>query len=122
MLTTAAEILVNVLVRRGQPSAAVYEAWVALGSPATFTGDTSPVEQLAEAALNNISLVQQCMEDVVECILGWMSVMHEEVARAGAKLKSTDLLGVSVGLIDPSYPRLQGCSDSLSDTSSYHCK
>lgn len=119
MLTTAAEILVNVLVRRGQLSAAVYEAWVALGSPASFSSDTSPVEQLAESALNNISMVQQCMEDVVECILGWMSVMHEEVARAGARLKGTDLLGVSeCWPLVSAIQDCKACFDSLSDTAS----
>lgn len=101
MLIAAATILLDVLDCRGRPFAAVYEAWVAADeSQLSRLPGASAVEQLAQTALHSMELAQQAMQDIADCILDWMSALHEEVVELQACLDKAqsnpkELLGVS---------------------------
>lgn len=86
------------LDERQQPWPATAEAWVATGSqePGASAG-FGPVVKLTQAALQGMDVARQSMASVVECLLEWMGLLHQEVVRTGQLLDGPkeDLLKVS---------------------------
>jgi hypothetical protein len=95
LIDTAREIL-EVFDDRQKPYSAVEMAYIAQGSPEPTSGHASTV-QLAQAALRAVKLARQGMADTVECLLGWMAVLHEEATEVQRLMTTpTDLLQVLV--------------------------
>jgi hypothetical protein len=93
LIDTAREIL-EVFSDRQKPYSAVEMAYIAQGSPEPTSGYESTV-QLAESALSAMKLARQGMADTVECLLGWMAVLHEEATEVQRLVTTpTDLLQV----------------------------
>lgn len=55
------------------------------------------VQHLATSALQAMLLAEQGMEGLVDCIIEWMAVIHEEVIKVQSLLRAhhSTLLGVS---------------------------
>ena len=86
-LIGTAQRLLEVLDERQQPWPATAEAWVATGSqePGASAG-FGHVVKLTRAALQGMDVARQSMAGVVECLLDWMSMLHQEMVRTGLLL------------------------------------
>lgn len=93
LINTAREIL-EVFSDRQKPYSAVEMAYIAQGSPEPDPGYASTV-QLAGGALSAVKLARQGMAETVQCLLGWMAVLHEEATEVQGLLTTPqDLLQV----------------------------
>jgi hypothetical protein len=83
--------MLEVLQARSEPYQAVVEAWTAAGSPAPAVASTDLISQLAHAALDGMQAASEAVDELLGCMLGWMSLLHEESIRADELLQKGPL-------------------------------
>lgn len=92
-LIKAAKQLADVFNNRWQAESAVEMAACARGPADPAPGSYASTVELAEAGLTATKIARQGLSDTVECLLNWMTVLHQE-AKQARELHSTptDLL------------------------------